>query len=200
MIYTYSIGTYFPEGNLDTRILHDTIGNSSITGVLIGLHTEGDDLKVEFQDALSVPDKDLLDGLIEAAPNSMGLLIKAKEKRYVEIDERTSELIGEGFTYDGKIFSLSRQAQSNMLGVRAAIADYRASGTLSAFEAAFFPLKFNTLDDTDSTGLALVDDFLTFYDTAMGTVRAYLDGGTALKAAIRAAVDIAGVDAVVDER
>lgn len=200
MIYTYSIGTYFPEGKLDTSVVHKTIAASSIAGALVGIHTDGDDLKVEFQAAISDPDKELLDGLIEAAPNSMGLLLKAKEKKYVVIDNRTSELIGEGFTYDGKIFSLSRQAQSNMLGVRAAIADYRAAGTLAAFEAAFFPLKFNTLDDDDSTGLATVNDFLAFYDTAMGTVRAYLDGGTALKAAIRSAVDIAGVDAVVDNR
>lgn len=127
-------------------------------------------------------------------------LTELKDKRYVEIDNRTTDLIGGGFPYSEKVFSLSRQAQSNMLGVRAAIADYRASGTLANFEAAFFPMKFNTLDDTDSIGLAKVDDFLAFYDAAMGTVRAYLDGGTSLKAAIRAAVDKAGVDAVVDER
>jgi len=123
-----------------------------------------------------------------------------KKNRFIEIDEKTTVLIEHGFGYDDKTFSLSRQAQSNMLGVKAAIADHRAAGTLAAFEAAFFPLKFNTLDDLDSVALAKVVDFLAFYDTAMGTVRVYLDGGTSLKAAIRAAVDKAGVDAVVDER
>ena len=148
---------------------------------------------------LKATDKDVVE-MTKEEKDGVTPLSELKEKRYVEIDSRTTELIGEGFTYSGKIFSMSRQAQSNMLCVRTVIADHRAVGTLAGFEAAFFPLKFNTLDDKDSISLPKVDDFLAFYDTAMGTVRAHLDGGTGLKTMIRAAVDKAEVDAVVDER
>lgn len=179
------------EQNIKAYPEEEWLHNPETLKILLNEGKQGHELKATDKEVVEMT-KEEKDGVTP--------LSELKDKRYVEIDNRTTELIGGGFTYLGKVFSLSRQAQSNMLGVRAAIADYRASGSLAGFEAAFFPLKFNTLDDTDSTSLDKMDDFLAFYDTAMGTVRAYLDGGTALKTTIRAAVDKAGVDAVVDER
>lgn len=127
-------------------------------------------------------------------------LADLKAARFVEIDTKTSALIGEGFVFQDKTFSLSSQAQNNMLGVKAAIADHRASGSIVAFEAAFFPITFNTLDDNDTVKLVTVDDYESFYDTGMSVVRTHLDGGTALKSAIRAAATKAELDAIVDNR
>jgi len=123
-----------------------------------------------------------------------------KERRYREIDSRTSQLIAQGFKHQDKTFSLSEQAQNNMIGVRTAIADHRASGTLPDFESAFFPITFNTLNDDDSMKIIDSDEYMAFYDDAMSTIRSHLDGGTALKKDIRAATTKAEVDAVVDNR
>lgn len=123
-----------------------------------------------------------------------------KEARYLEIDTRTTELIEMGFGYGGKVFSLSRQAQSNLLGVQASINKASRKGILTQFEAAVFPLTFNTLDDSTSIDIATVNEFDTFFDVAFGTGKAHLESGTSLKEAIRNAATKAGVDAVVDAR
>lgn len=123
-----------------------------------------------------------------------------KESRYLEIDTRTTELIEAGFAYNGNVFSLSRQAQSNLLGVQASINKASRKGVLAQFEAAVFPLTFNTLDDSARIDIATVNEFDTFFDTAFGTGKAHLESGTSLKEGVRSATTKAAVDAVVDTR
>ena len=141
-------------------------------------------------------DNDVSERVIDPAETLAAL----KHERYMEIDGKTTALIASGFSFAGKVFSLSEQAQKNMLGVLTAVVNAKASGTLPQFEAMFFPLTFNTLDDLSVHEVATAADFENFYNTAMGTVRAHLDGGTGLKNAVRAAADAAAVNAVVDER
>lgn len=128
-------------------------------------------------------------------------LEEVKKKKINAIDAKTDELISQGFLFGTNgVFSLSRQAQANMLGVRTSIADHRSAGTLDQFEAIFFPIVFNTLNDDDSVTLNTVEDFQSFYDSAMLTVRTHLDGGTALKQAVRNAITVEDVEAIVDNR
>lgn len=140
------------------------------------------------------------DDVFELEPDPAETLAALKHERYMEIDGKTTALIASGFSFAGKVFSLSEQAQKNMLGVLTAVVNAKASGTLPQFEAMFFPLTFNTLDDQSTHDVVTTADFENFYNTAMGTVRAHLDGGTGLKNAVRAAADAAAVNAVVDER
>lgn len=141
-------------------------------------------------------DNDVFERVVDPAET----LAVLKHERCVEIDGRTAALIASGFLLAGKVFSLSEQAQKNMLGVLTAVVNAKVSGTLAQFEAMFFPLTFNTLDDLSTHDVPTSADFENFYNAAMGTVRAHLDGGTGLKSAIRAAVDVAAVNSVVDER
>ena len=149
------------------------------------LMTAGDLVSLWFDPALSGGDQTILDGVVAAHP-----LKKTKVDKIAAIDARTDQLIAAGFTYSGKVFSLSSSAQDKMIG----------SHQVKDDPALTYPIVWNNIDDTDSTSLADSAALNGFYLTALGTVRAHLDSGTALKDAVRAAADIAAVDAVVDSR
>ena len=120
-------------------------------------------------------------------------IVALQEAKNSDIDERTTELIEQGFQYPpstGLIFSLSQVAQTNLLGLESA-----------ADNPAFvYPVDWNSIDDE---GVYTIPDAVTahaFYLTALGTVRAWKDSGTALKDQVRAATTPAEVAAVVDNR
>lgn len=111
-----------------------------------------------------------------------------KKLKINEIDIRTGELVGMGFTYNSKQFSLSATAQRNLLALELdkAILPY--------------PLSWNTIDDLDKHDIADAAEASVFHQTALGTVETLRNSGTVLKNAVRAATDEAGVDAVIDDR
>ncbi len=114
-------------------------------------------------------------------------LDRYKAKKKLAIDLKTQQLIGQGFTYASKIFSLSSNAQlywSNLLNI--------PSGD--------FPLTVNTLDDLDSYAIADTTDAQGMYGAALSAVKGNLASGTALKGQVRAATTKTEVDAVVDSR
>ena len=113
-----------------------------------------------------------------------------KEFRYDEIDARTGEIISEGFTYQTKIFSLSQNAQINILGLDNAKDD----------PAMVYPIEYNTIDDLDSYSVVDATDVHNMYLTALATKKATTDSGTAIKQQIRDAADIPAVNAIVDNR
>ena len=105
-----------------------------------------------------------------------------------EIDKRTGEIISMGFVYATKVYSLSNNAQLNLLGIDIK----RNDGIL--------PITFNTIDDLDEVTLTTATEIDGFFMTALGTKKAHLDSGTSLKLQVRNAIDKAGVDAVIDNR
>ena len=112
-----------------------------------------------------------------------------KQLKYNAIDSKTGELIIDGgFTYNSKVFSLRETAQLNLLGVQIKRND------------PILPLTFNTRDNSDTEILTTPTEVDNFFMAALGAKKAHLDSGTALKDSVRAAVDVAGVDAVVDNR
>lgn len=162
----------------------------------------GADCKVQFTDALTTPEEAALDDHVadQRVQADWNVLADLKEKKMQEFDVRTAELIGEGFTYSAKVFSLTPQMQEYAAAIRATIADHRVLRTEVAFEAAFFPVVFNTIDNMDKISLATMVTFESFHDAIVDGVRTHEDSGTALKDLVRAAANKAEVDAVVDER
>jgi hypothetical protein len=63
-----------------------------------------------------------------------------KALRYHEIDLKTEEKIKLGFSYSGKVFSLSPNAQTNIL----ALDNTRDDPALS------YPIEYSTIDDLDN--------------------------------------------------
>lgn len=118
-------------------------------------------------------------------------LADVKRDKNALIDARTRELIGAGFTHDGHHFSLSDQAQMNIVGLKTPI----DAGWVT------FPHAMSTTDDNDPEYvLADVAAYTAVYAAAVGTVKAHTDSGRTLKKAVAAAETIADVAAVVDER
>lgn len=113
-----------------------------------------------------------------------------KEAKFDAIDARTRTLIEDGFTYGSQKFSLSQAAQTTYTGLYA----IRDEPLLT------YPVKVNTADDGGLAFLTSAAEVKAFYLTAVGTYRAHLDAGTALKDKVRAALTIEEVEAVVDSR
>jgi len=113
-------------------------------------------------------------------------LHELKDQKKAAIDIKTGELIQAGFTFDNKIFSMSEPAQINWIAIS-------ANETLLSF-----PLKITTKDDKQYN-LQQVDTS-AFYGAALAHKQGYLDSGRDLKILVDAAIDKAGVLAVVDDR
>ena len=111
-----------------------------------------------------------------------------KKFRYEEIDARSGELISMGYSYGGQTMSLSQNAQLNLLGLNA------------SRDELTYPVDYNNIDDTGVYSIQNATDMHNMYLTALGTKKAHLDSGTALKDQVRAAVNEAAVQLIVDNR
>lgn len=113
-----------------------------------------------------------------------------KALRYHEIDTKTEEKIGLGFSYAGKVFSLSANAQTNIL----ALDNTRDDPALS------YPIEYSTIDDLDNYFVQNSTDLHNMYLTALATKKSWVDSGTTLKDSVRTATTHAEVDTIIDNR
>ena len=119
-------------------------------------------------------------------------LEQVKEAKKNVIDLKTSELISEGFQYEGKIFSLSTNAQNNWNALDTAV----STGKLVE---ANFPIDVSTLAGDELYELAWLS-FNGFIIAGLNTVMGRLASGNALKKLVNAAATVEEVDAIVDNR
>lgn len=119
------------------------------------------------------------------------MLEEFKQKKIKAIDNRTQELIANGFLFDGHTFSLSLNAQSNFMGIKVAT----DGGLLTE---ANYPYEITTLDD--ETYLLQWSDKETFFGLVLGSVSTHLASGRALKSQVKQAVTQEQLDAVTDNR
>jgi high-affinity nickel permease len=175
----YSKAATFPDG-IDPGLLQHEI--AAVIATITSITTAGDVVTIEFS---AEPD----DALLAAVIAAHGLAL-AKSDKTVAIDDKTRELIQQGFTFAGLVFSLSTSSQSTLLGLDALRND----------PLLVYPINYNTLDDLDVYAIPDAATMHAFFLTAVGTVRAWLDSGTALKNLVRAAATVAAVNAIVDPR
>lgn len=138
-------------------------------------------------DSIVVIEEDIF--INDGTPTEL-ILSEYKELRYHEIDQRTGELISQGFTYQSKVFSLSANAQTNILALDNSRDD----------PALIYPINYNTIDDLDSYDVVDSNDLHSMYLTALQTKKGHVDSGTVLKDTIRNAVDQQAVDLIIDAR
>lgn len=150
------------------KMFNGYIERADGTGATGDLVPAGDEIRIVAAEALALED--------------------AKAEKIRLIDARTDELIDDGFSYDGQVFSLSSQAQRTLLGA------FAGASLLS------YPVKWNNIDDTNIAELADESELALFYGTAMSTVEAHKSSGTTLKTQVNAATTIGQVNAVVDPR
>jgi hypothetical protein len=160
-------------------------GNYSFKNFIVGV----DSLHIEFETEPNESEKTDIINFYNNITESDWLEIY-KQERFEQIDSKTTELIGQGYTYSGKQFSLSEDAQTNIL----------ALFTTKDDPILTYPIRFNTLDNLgfydaiDSTTIS------NMYYTALATKKAHLDTGTALKDQIRNAVTKNDIDSINDNR
>ena len=125
----------------------------------------------------------------DAVDNS--LIDEYRQTKYNEIDAKTEELIYQGFNFDGKLFSLSSNAQFNWVKMASAL----ASGTLTE---AKFPYTVSTRNN-GSYALAWAD-LSAFLGAATLGVESNLATGRALKNLVENAQTVPEILAVEDNR
>lgn len=152
---------------------------------------DGSDVVFQFEAELTAQQKTILDTTVEA--HDPADVKHQKPARIKEIDQRTDQLIGQGFEFppgSGVRFSLSMESQSKLLGM-----DSLRDDPLFAY-----PVVYNSIDDMDEFSIPDSATIHSFFLMAVGTYRTHLDSGTALKTQIRAATTQEELDAVVDDR
>lgn len=123
-----------------------------------------------------------------AVPLASVSVPRAKAAKRAEIDARSEDLIAEGFSYDGRTFSLSLNAQAKWLGL------YVGRSAIT------YPYPAQTLDGLGVYDVASAAVVEALYGTAMARVAAVLAGGADLVARVNAAATLDAVNAIVDSR
>jgi hypothetical protein len=132
---------------------------------------------------LGIPDTDIR--IVEGGVSVVSLPSR-KRAAVLETDAKTAAAIAAGFELDGKVFSLSTNAQNSLTGMWA-LRD--APGT--------FPIDWPTKDGHGSTTLADQAAFEAFFAAAFAVVRTNRSIGAALKTIIAAASTVEAVAAAL---
>ena len=119
-----------------------------------------------------------------------GELLAAKDAKNGQIDTRTVQIIGGGFDYDSRHFSLSTPAQLNWTGLLA----------LDNAGLMVYPTTISTDDTGIEYEIANQNAFRTWSGAVFTAVKVPYDGGRALKLLVEACSTIAEVEAIVDPR
>ena len=114
-----------------------------------------------------------------------------KNERIESIDANTRRLISQGAQFDGKMFSLSDNAQRNWIATKASIDVYNA---LQAW-----PVPITTMDD-DIYLLQDAAHIVNFTTAMLFGVAKYYNSGRALKLQVKAATTVNEIRAIVDSR
>lgn len=115
-------------------------------------------------------------------------LSEYKDHRFEEINERSRDLIANGHVYNGNVFSLSENAQRNLLGL------------FSSKDYLNYPFEYRTKNDLDKVFLNNATDITNFYFSAMGTIQQHLGTGNALKQQVKDCTTELEVQAIIDNR
>ena len=111
-----------------------------------------------------------------------------KEYRFEQVNLKSRDLITNGHSYGGFVFSLSENAQRNLLGL------------FTGKDYLTYPMEYRTKDDLNKVFLNNATDVTNFYFSAMGTIQAHLASGNALKQQINDATTVNEVQLIIDNR
>lgn len=115
------------------------------------------------------------------------VLEKKREKIMDAIDARTRDLIGLGFVFEGKAFSLSIQAQQNLQNIQ-----------LTLMVGSIGDIPYPTMDN--QSYILARGQMPAFIETAFGTLNTRLLSGTELKFAVNAMTTEGQMDSFLDPR
>jgi hypothetical protein len=114
------------------------------------------------------------------------MLEELKAVRIIEIDNKTQNIIAQGFEFDSHRFSLSLPAQINW------------SGLVTLQSILTWPMKVTTWDDMEYT--LTLENLLYFIGTGKDVITGAIDSGRALKVEINNATTVEELNAIIDSR
>ena len=171
-----------------------SIGDIALIGQSISpnfLKSNGICVEVSYSDELAnLPIQHLTTELIEdnwvISANEDIIFSEARASKLAAIDAKTNQLISNGGTFDNKTFSLSLSAQTNW-------------HVLKTMQASFtWPVEISTKDG--GSYLLSEANLDSFIGQMLGTVKAHLDSGRALRASVNDAFNLEEMNLTVDNR
>lgn len=186
----YSISQDFSQGFSHTTFTAEINADATLAPLYVGTDVLGDVVTVVFTVTLDSVQEAILDGIV-SAHNAQGGLLDAKELKFAEIDQKTKFLIETGtVSFQSKSVKISSNRQLTTL----VLFNQRTDATQA------YPVVLSAANNTDTISLANATEVENWHTSLAGAVQSILDSGHTLKEQVRAAIDIAGVDAVVDNR
>jgi hypothetical protein len=191
-IYTFPLSTFVDKQFNPTRLMGEIkVAIPTLTSVFLKRNQDdGKNLDVTVNRVLTAPEQTTLLNTLKAHESDARHLPTVKTRKFAAIDRKTGVIIDRGFQFMGKTHSLSDNAQKNLLGMDALREDPLMQ----------YPIKFNSKDDSGDSVLTDAAEVHMMFLTAVGTMRAAWDSGTALKDQVRAATTVEQVNAVTDAR
>ena len=187
--YEYKLDADFRDGKINGDRFAAEIKATGLPG-FHHVDTSGVECLVWFDSDLDDQGKQTLDGVVTSHRDDENDLAVVKQEKFDAIDARTDQLIGKGFAFQGKRFSMGIPSQSKFLAVDALRNDPMFN----------YPVRLNTIDDDDVLEIADAANIHGLFLTAVGAYRAYLDSGTTIKDEVRSASTVDEVNAIVDPR
>ena len=115
----------------------------------------------------------------------MTVFEQEQKARLEQVDERTRELIDQGFTFDGSLFPCTESDQLKYLSLKSLSQEFTWPVTLSLFVGEYV-LQLSNLE--------------SFILTALAFVQGYKDSGRALRIEIQQATNLSQLRDIVDTR
>lgn len=181
----YSVASNTSDGVVFAEDLAAELRALSLSVSIIDIRiSEADDKIIIITDAsLSSGDQTI----IEAALSAHGLA-GARRAKNNAIDQKTEEIIGNGFVFKTQAISLSLRCQSTINAL------YEARADLT------YPISICNKANTATVTIDSVGEMAALHAEMLGAVMSARNNGVTLKAAVIAATTIAEVAAVVDGR
>lgn len=163
-------------GTVYISVLNETILSSGIsvpcTGVSENIPEDGD-VKIDFDGDLTPSDLSDLQSIVKNHQSMW--LAQEKKNIFSEIDKEIQRRVEKGFSYSGKQFSLSTNAQ------------IKWSGLLASKDLMSYPLTVPTIDNTAYYSVQDASEVETIWRAATSTVKDHVSAGTVAKQNVLAA-------------
>lgn len=172
--------------NVDLLVLRVAI-DAVVTPAILTFSLDGDTVTAEFASEPVSGERDAADA--EAVTHAAGAVQRERDTKNAEINTRTAELAEAGtFAFAAKTFPTDIGSQRYY------------EGLMAGRDTITYPVVIDTSGDLDDHSLANATALDGLIEACVDAVRAIEDGGTTLKASVRAAGTVAAVRAITDNR
>lgn len=158
-----------------------------IEGISVGRKNDKNTWKIDFASNATLEQIEAANTFVENFDINNFLILQAKKDKNLKIDEKTQQIIAQGFPFASKRFSLSQNAQTNWTNM------YINKSILSK------PLTVTTNDD-EAFQLETESDIQNFYMTGLVYVQSIINSGRALKLSVNNCSTLEEIENIVDER